>query len=213
MMSGLAIRPLVLLFLVACRAEQGDPQYPEYVPWEPEEGDGRLPGPFPYVDGEDRLSLSAFYDGQASETIVIDDSTTHYYIYEGTYTQAVSDDRIEGLVSDVLTVSGAQPWWGGGVAWDNPTDLSDWTTLHVSLRSDEPLYETMAIAISGGTEGRVAPATFGFVADGEWHSLVIPLASFPGVDFGAITTPVSFVADAGTPDSQLFIDDLYFTKE
>ena len=197
----------------ACRVDPGAPLYPEYPPWV-DVNDPFLPGPFPYVPGEDRLSIGAFYEGEASEAVPIDDVTVHYYIFESTYNQQVSEDRVEGLQSDVLVVSGAQPWWGGGIIWDTSRDLSAWTTMHVSFLATDVLFEDMAIAVvGGGVEGRVAPSDYGFLADGAWHSLVIPLTAFPGVQLGTVTTPASFVADFGTEDSELAIDDLYFTKE
>jgi hypothetical protein len=201
--------PLLAASLLACRPEPGQPQYPVYEPWDGGEGNGALPGPFPYVEGEDRLSLGFFYEGGASETALFD----NYFIYESTYSQTISDERIEGLQSDVLTISGAQVWWGGGLFWDTARDLSSWTTLHVSFRATDAAFEGMEIEVIGGSAGRVSPFDYGFLADGEWHSLAIPLGDFSGVAFTTVTTPASFVAGAGTPDTELFIDDLYFTKE
>lgn len=204
---------MIIVLLWGCRADPGQPVYPVYPPWDPGLDTDFLPGPFPYVDGDERLSFGLFYEGAASETVEIDDVTTHYYIYEGTYTQALSDERVEGLSADVLVVSGAQLWWGGGIVWDNPADLSDWTTLHVSLRATDALFEDMVVAVTGGAESRVRPSNYGFAADGEWHSLAIPLSAFAGASLAQVTIPVSFVADAGTVGSELSIDDLYFTKE
>lgn len=206
------MRAAALLLVVACRADPGEPEYPVFPPWDEVDADF-LPGPFPYVEGDERLSFAVYYEGGASEVVEIDDATTHFYIYESTFTQATSEERIEGHFSDVITVSGAQLWWGGGVTWDNPTDLSEWTTLHASFRTTDALFADMVVAIAGGAEGRRKPSDYGFAADGEWHSVVIPLSAFTGVNFGAVTTAFSLVADAGTPDAELFVDDVYLTKE
>lgn len=204
------IRPFAVVFLLsACRPDPGDPEYPVYEPWVGTGSGGFLQGPVPYVEGVDRLSFGIFYEGQASETQQFED----YFIYESTYTQTVSDDRVEGLTSDMLVVTGAQLWWGGGLEWRSAKDLSGWTTMRVSFLADDELFEDMAIEMFGGSAGRARPADYGFVADGEWHTLAIPLTDFENVSLAAVTSPARFVADVGTPDAELLIDDLYLTKE
>lgn len=202
----------VALAMAACRADPGAPDYPEYERVGVG-GEDFLPGPNPYVKGDDRLAIGAFYEGESSELIDIDDTTTHYYIYENTYDQFVSDDRVEGAVSDELVISSAQLWWGGGVVWDSARDLSDWTTLRVSFKASDASFEAMDILIQGGADGRVKPVDHGFAADGEWHSLAIPLSAFSGVDFSQVTIPVSFLNESGPTGETLLVDDLYFTKE
>ncbi|MEN0065580.1 MAG: hypothetical protein AAGA48_25795 [Myxococcota bacterium] len=210
LLSSLAVVGLVM---AACRpTPDGPPVYPEYEPFRAAD---ELLGPFPFEEGDARLSFEVFYEGQFSDIIPIDGTTTNYFIYEGTYTQEPSADRIEGAESAAITKTDAQPWWGGGVVWTAPTDLSEWTTLHVSFKSLEPLFETMDVLIEGpaGVSSRVKPADYGFVADNEWHSLVIPLEDFPAPDFTQIVVPVSFIADTGATGSTLLIDDVYYTQE
>lgn len=201
------------LAFVACRpGPDGEPVYPVYEEFVA--GD-ELPGPFPYVEGEDRLFLGTFYESGFSEEVPIDNSTTNYFIYESTYTQQPSDDRVEGLESSEFTITDAQLWWGGGIVWDPPLDMSDWTTLHVSLKATDALFETTDIIIEsvGGVSTRVQPAAFGFQADGAWHSLVIPLSEFTAPDFSAIRIPFSMVNGAGATGSVLLVDDVYYTQE
>ncbi|MEO0600993.1 MAG: hypothetical protein AAF211_06130 [Myxococcota bacterium] len=59
----------------------------------------------------------------------------------------------------------------------------------------------------------MAATDYGFVADGTWYSLVIPLEDFVGVDFSVANVPFEIGADTSTDDSSLLVDDLYFTKE
>jgi hypothetical protein len=50
--------PLGLLALTACRpGPEGPPNYPDYGTFV-DPGDPRLPGPFPYVEGDNRTSVA-----------------------------------------------------------------------------------------------------------------------------------------------------------
>ena len=210
-MRTLTIAATTLVALAACRPELGPPQYPSFDPFEDEDA---LLGPFPDVEGTERLSIGEFYESGYSEIIEIDGAQANYFIYSDTYTQAPSEDRIEGLVSSAITVSGAQPWWGGGIIWDPTIDLSGWTTLHVSLLAEDGLFDGTNVAIGSSTlEARVAAADYGFEADGQWHNLVIPVSDFTGVDMSDIRVAFSLIADLGTPDATILVDDVYYTKE
>ena len=205
---------ITMSILSGCRPDPGDPEYPDFEVQNFVDPNF-LPGPFPYVDGEERLSLGLFYEGPSSEIIEIDGVSTNYFIYENTYAQFPDqDDHVEGFQSDLLVMSSALPWFGGGIIYSAGIDLSAWTTMHVSLKATDPAFEAMDILVGGGgVEVRVKPAAYGFVADGEWHPLVIPLSDFVGVDFGDVTVSASFLSENGPADAQLRIDDLYYTKE
>jgi hypothetical protein len=208
-----ALFPVVLV-LVACRPELGPAAYPDFEPWT-DPDDPFLEGNDPYELGEDRLSIGRFYESEASEVVVIDDTVNHYYIYENTYADTPSDDRIEGLVASRLVLLDL-PWWGGGVHWDSPRDLSDWTTYHLSLKATDPVFEAFEIGMVGGdVEGRVAAVDHGFAADGEWHDLVIPLADLTasGVDLSRVTVALLLISDAATPGAELLLDNVYLTQE
>lgn len=196
-----------------CRPDPGEPDYPEFQRAS-EIDENFLPGPFPFEKGDERLSLGLFYEGTATEVIEIDGVGTNYFIYEGTYGQFPDEDRVEGATSDLLVMSDAQLWWGGGIIWSSGRDLSAWTTLHLSLKASDAAFEAMDLLVGGGgVEVRLKPTAYGFAADGEWHSLVIPLADFAGVDFTDVTIPASFVSDDGPAGAEIRIDDLYYTKE
>lgn len=205
-----SIVTLALVAAAACRPmPEGAPKYPVYEEYRSADD---LEGPFPYVEGEPRLSFGVFYEGGFSEEIPIDDTVTHYYIYETTYTQAPSSDRIEGTMSDALTVR--LNWLGGGIVWDAPRDLSAWTTLHASFKSDDALFEDLGVQIESpaGLTRRII-SDYGFVADGEWHSIAIPLEDFAGVNFSQVDIPISFLADTASTGSVVLVDDVYYTQE
>ncbi|MBK9366769.1 MAG: hypothetical protein IPN01_10660 [Deltaproteobacteria bacterium] len=198
--------PLILL-LWACRADLGEPSYPDPEPWVDDTGSSALLGPDPYVEGERRLSLAIFYEGGASEV----DPTDHFYIFENTFSVSPSDERVEGLSSDLWVHTGG-PWWGGGIFWDEARDLSGWTTLNVDLRAPaEGGLSGVDLGLVGGVEGRVNAAAAGFSADGEWHHLVIPLADFAaaGADLALVTSPLVVAGEGGAEGDVLYIDNLY----
>ena len=175
-------------------------------------------GPDPYEEGDERLSVGLFYEGGSSQVIEIDDTTRHYYIYSNTYTQS-SDTSVlvEGRESAKLT-HGSVGWFGGGLTWDVAEDLSAWTTMHVSVRSRSSDFEAMNIHMSsngGAQEGILSVTDYGFVADGAWHHLSIPLSDFvgEGVVLSAINSPFVFVGAGGSDGSELWMDNLYFTTE
>ena len=96
-MRALLLAPLLL----GCRPDLGDPAYPDVEAKNPTTTQTDfLPGDVQYQAGDERLSVSLFYEGNFTEQVLIDDVTTHYYVWESTYSQAPSDDRIEGLESE-----------------------------------------------------------------------------------------------------------------
>lgn len=199
---------LMIGLLTACRPDLGTPNYPDVPTWGGDSGSsGFLVGPDPYVEGEDRLSLGAFYEGEASEF----DPADHLYIYEATFSIRSSNERVEGQVSDVWEHSGGA-WWGGGIHWDSARDLSGWATLNIDLMAPaEGGIASVDLTMLGGSEGRAATADYGFVADGEWHHLVIDLADFAagGTDLTQVLSPLSVVGEGGADGDELFIDNLY----
>lgn len=206
-----------------CRLDPGEPDYSGHVGLVKDKVDAAgddLPGPFPYVPGEPRLMVGLFYEGGASERVVLNGQTTHYYIFviEGssalTYAQESDGDRVEGRLSDRLILNGT-PWWGGGVVWDQPQDLSAWTTLHVSLKSSDPSFADLKVTLGSGTQYSVQATEYGYANDGAWHSLVIPLADLVarGLDKAAIVQPFILGADGGESGDVLLVDDVYFTQE
>lgn len=210
---------LPILLLLACRPDPGDPSYPD--PSLLDSGDtGGDPdfylGPDPYQAGEARLAFGAFYEGDASDYLIVDDVTRFYYIYSSTYTQTVDlVDRVEGYESAVIEHAGTA-WWGGGLHWNSAENLSGWTTLHVSLRSGHAGFGTLELHLTGGEVEAVLDATaYGWAADDEWHHLSVPLADFgaAGADLGSVTSPFAMVGGSGEAGDELRVDNLYFSAE
>lgn len=208
------LRLCILVLAAACRPDAGVPNYPIPNEWNPTEGDPDFYGDDPFEEGDERLAIGVFYEGGSSEEVPIDDATTHLYVYENTFSLGASDDRVEGYVSDALEHAGGE-WWGGGVHWDQPRDLSGWDTLHFAVKSREASMESMTIGMTGGgTEARVSLVDFGFVADGTWHTIEVPLQSFVdgGADMSSVSVPLTMGGEAAAAGDTAFLDDLYFTN-
>jgi len=212
-----------------CRPDPGVPEY-KYVedfdklgqaPAEP------LPGPNPFSVGDERLDVGVFYEGGSSEKVIIDDVTTHFYIYglesDMTPTFSLKADKTvveEGLVSDRIG-HGGTPWWGGGVHWDEARALSSWTTLHVSLHSDSDVFAEVEIQLQSidaddpekSADGKVNASDYGYKNDGSWHQVAIPLSDMSGVNIEQISAPFVLVGGGGEKNARLYVDNLYFTKE
>lgn len=209
----------VLALLAACRPDPGDSDYENQGPTIPTDGNPNgdpdvLPGPFPYQTGQRRLGVG-FYEGGRSDDIAVDNTTTHVYLYDSTVTLEPSPTRVEGKSAD-LVVHAGKAWLGFGVHWNTPRDLSTWKTLHVSLRSSDPGFAQVTVGMSDNTQDvKLDAQKYGYVNDGQWHHLPIPLADFvkEGLKLGAVDAPFQFGAGSGKPADKLLLDNLYFTAE
>jgi hypothetical protein len=184
--------------------------------------------PDPWQPGEERLSVGLFYECGRSETIYIDNETTYYWVFVTdqsnptetlTFRQGTSEDRLEGRISEEITLLD-KPWWGGGFIWFEPIDLSAWTTMFVAFKSRDPSFATFELALDSGegeTPARFTldPRDYGYANDGEWHVLEIPLqdAIDLGWDPSVARSPFIIFSAGGEPGDVLLIDNLYFTKD
>jgi hypothetical protein len=198
---------MIALLLLACRAEPEAPDYPARAPWDRAGEDFYAD---PLAPGEERLSIGLFYEGEATELVPLDDSTTHFYVYEGTVGVQATDTRWEGLAADRWT-RGELPWWGAGVHWDTPRDLTEWDSLHLVVSTD--VAPTWSVGVQGGgVEARVAVADYGLVADGDWHVLDIPLSDLAGADLSAVGVALLLVGEAGAAGDSFVLDGVYFRR-
>ncbi|WP_164015248.1 putative glycoside hydrolase [Pyxidicoccus trucidator] len=209
----------LLLLLAACRPEPGAPDYENNAPFaRPDAGTdpsaGGLPGPFPFQEGQRRLGVG-FYEGGRSEDIAIDNTTTHVYLYENTVTMEPSDDHIEGRAAE-LVVHAGKAWLGFGVHWDTPRNLDAWKTLHVSLKSEDAGFANVTVAMNDTTSSiQLDAKKYGYVNDGAWHHLAIPLTDYTakGLKLNAVNSPFALFSGAGPAADKLVLDNLYFTAD
>lgn len=204
---------VVSVLVLGCRPDPGDPDYPEVTPFVDTDDNGFLPGPDPFEEGDRRLSFGVFYEGASSDEIPIDDVSSHYYVYEGSFTQDTDLDRLEGLQSDKLVVS-ASTFWGGGLHFDNRIDLSTWSTMHIALRSSDDAMNELELGIVGSAgEVRAKPTDYGFAADGEWHVLDIPMTAFATAGLESTEVGLLIISGTAEPGTSVLFDDFYFKGE
>jgi hypothetical protein len=211
-----------LLWLASCHAAPGEPDRARlHTPEDFATDDAPLPGVDPFEAGEERLCFGVFHDGPCSAEMPVDGAGVHFYIYElrpgGPLTfQMVPDrDRVDGRVADRL-LHGGHAWWGGGLHFDVPRDLSGWDDLHVSLRSRSEAFAEVEVSFGSGSGSRAVNASaYGYAADGDWHSLVIPLADFAdlSVDLRAVTDAVVLGGGAGLAGEALKVDGVFLTRD
>ena len=208
------------LVVAGCRPDAGPNNYANQEPF-PDGGNVSLPGPDPYVPGTPRLNLGAFYEDMASQTIVIDNKTTHLYVYQvgmppnamNTANLLPDEDRVEGLTSTQIIDLGLG-FVGLGINWDSPKNLSTWTKMHVSLKSKDSAYETLMLGINAKTI-YLDPTKYGYVNDGQWHNIIIPLADYVagGVDLTMVDAPFVINAGAGVTGDSLLVDALFWSAD
>lgn len=209
----------VVGLLAACRPDPGLADYENQGPSTQSDGGTDpasevLPGPFPYQTGQRRLGVG-FYEGGRSEDIPVDNTTTFVYLYDNTVTMEPSSSRVEGKTAD-LVVHAGKAWLGFGVHWQAPRNLSTWKKLHVSLRSSDPGFAAVKVAMSDDVKDvQLDVEKYGYVNDGEWHHVAIPLTDFTagGLKLTNIDAPFIFLAGGGAPADKLLLDNVYFTAE
>jgi hypothetical protein len=137
-----------------------------------------------------------------------------------TYFNWTPYDHFEGTKAYELTTNGAvySEW---GFQSYSTADLSLYTSgkMHVALMGGTPEIG-IGMASAAGTDTLFVKATdFGYVADGKWHDVWIPLSTWASqVDFTAVTMLVGFKCPAvagGTyvVGSKYTVDDIYITKK
>lgn len=207
---------VVVAGAAGCRPDAGPNNYANQEPF-PDGGTTLLPGPDPYVPGTPRLNLGAFYEGQSSTEIAIDNVTTHLYVYQVNMSNTANllpdQDRVEGLTSTQIIDLGLG-FVGLGINWDSPKNLSTWTKMHVSLKSKDAAYATLELGLDSKTI-YLDPTKYGYVNDGEWHNIIIPLADYVagGVDLTAVDAPFVINAGAGMTGDSLLVDALFWTAD
>lgn len=231
MIAGLLAAGLLAAGLLApgCRVEPGETDYESQQIedfMEPDSGEPAvfLPGPDPYVAGDSRLTFGPFYEGAQSEEIPINDQTNFFFVFDAggisSLEITMSTDRIEGFQSSALQNMGT-PFWGMSLAFfdgnpddgasPRPEDLSAYETMHISFKSSDATYDEVSIGIeSQGGQASVFATDYGYAADGEWHTLDIPLEDF-GVDLTTVTTPLVLSGEQGTEGDFLLVDNFYYS--
>ena len=109
---------------------------------------------------------------------------------------------------------------GGGIAFEPAViDMTAWTHLYISLKSERESFASFTIGMisqdASGSEAEVNlnASDYGFVVDGQWHSLRIPTVDFAPVDLSSVYYALTLVAQGVTSSESILVDDVYFTAE
>ena len=176
-----------------------------------------LEGPAPYTAGELRLSLDVFYEGGFSDRVPLDGVTGRLQVFDQSVTIERTTERLEGIRADRI-VRARGSTWGFGIHWDAPRDLGQWTTVHLSLKTDDAAFADTKIRVDSPSRPNGVAVTlsdYGFLPDGAWHHLSIPLADFAagGIQFDAVTTPLAVIGRNNTIGAAIVIDNVFLTAE
>jgi hypothetical protein len=213
----------LVLLLSACRPDPGPADYTGQDLPDGQNPDGggpvseMLPGPFPFEAGQRRLMVGVFYETGRSEEVLLDNSTTNFYLYDNTVYVESDPDRVEGKTSDRILWN-SKAWLGFGVHWSTPRNLDAWKTLHISMKGTDAGFAKAKIGMSHGTGGNekgfpVDASKYGWKNDGEWHHLSIPVSDFTalGLRLNDVSAPFVFTTEGGSSGQSILLDNLYFT--
>jgi hypothetical protein len=96
-------------------------------------------------------------------------------------------------------------------------DLSSYTSYHISLKSTSVDATLIRLEDANNVQANLDPATYGFVNDGLWHSLTIPMsdisAASPTIDLSVIKN--LFIVKTTSPrnDPFAFSDYIYYVDD
>lgn len=224
---------LLLLALFACREDPGTYDYSEHVDIKARNTVDFLPGPTPYVPGVPRLfPVQFFYEPVDDERIFpLNGVNTFLFVFDtagdGTGQQTlqpipqVSTDRVQGNRSNRIVHAGLT-FWGFGVFWNVPRDISEYSTLNISLKSTaptKPTFDEITLSFASGAAAPSLPVTvelsatdYGYANDDDWHSMTIPVSDIEalGWDPSSVRAPLILGGLEGDLGDAFLIDDVYF---
>lgn len=235
-MNRIACFAVLVGFCAGCEPDTPNADYSDHDRFE-----GEVPfiqGERSFDPAVRRLGLRQFgYEGAQSESVLAGflevQTIRSFFIFDtnndGTgiflLDESTSTNRVEGKESVEFVHAGLS---GGGAGYFDyqGRDFSDFSVFHVALFSTgesltdisfrfvsgEPSFESNPDDGSTFTgEGTFRAADFGYVNNGVWHNLTIPLQVLTdqGMDFAQFRNLIVSVGPASAGESFL-IDDAYF---
>lgn len=114
----------------------------------------------------------------------------------------------------------AGTWWGMGVLSTRfDRNLQDYSDGYMHLHMKSTSTETFKIGIKSATSGEswvqltANDNSYGFVRDGNWHEVVIPLNAFLNVDFQTVSQLFMIAGDPPASTVNFSIDNVYWTPD
>jgi hypothetical protein len=152
-----------------------------------------------------------------SDKFVINNVNGFLYNWDGTVTFNNAYPAYEGEEALSFRSSGSSGWWGFGLFSSIPLNLTKFANGYLNLMLRTEATQTFTIAIQGanntqaGVEFRNNNDPFGFIRDGRWHRISIPIKTLvdKGLDLSACRNIFTM---SGSTIGNIAIDDIYFSE-
>jgi len=152
-----------------------------------------------------------------TNSFLLDDVSGHLYNWDGTVSFNSVYPAFDG--TDVLSFrsSGVAAWWGFGLFSQKPLNFENYSNGYLNLMLRTVSTETFKIAVNGAnnTAGDVefknGSDPYGFVRDGKWHQLQIPMTDLTkkGLDLSACGNIFTI---SGGKTTDIGVDDIYLSE-
>ena len=231
---------LMALALVACSDELEPADYSSHEGVRERNSAVFLDGPVPYDRDVPRLWFGSLYEPAGNERLLAPNGITmNFFVFDtnndgsGTFTVVpgvqTTSDRVQGTISNRVVLAGLG-FFGFGFFWEVPRDISQYEEFHISLKSTSTRttsLDEIQLEFASGPPTPATPGTpplpgfvsvsvnatdFGYVNDGEWHSLTIPVQTLidQGYDPTSVRSPIVVSGGASNFGETFLIDDLYY---
>lgn len=114
----------------------------------------------------------------------------------------------------------AGTWWGMGVlSTQFDRNMKNYSDGYMHLHMKTTSQETFKIGLKSATSGEswvnltAADNSYGFVRDGAWHEVVIPLNAFLNLDFQTASQMFMIAGDPPAAPVTFSIDNIYWTPD
>ncbi len=151
-----------------------------------------------------------------SEKLEVNNSSIFLYIWDNTL-KVLTTNAYEGKnVMSFASVAG-KTWYGTGLYANPAVDLSAYKngSLHFALKTTDT--KEFYIGIEGANRTKKTIIfnepndPYGFVRDGQWHQIAIPMSEFSSVD---LTACGNFFIMGGAPSiTDIAVDDVYLSVD
>ncbi|HPR32418.1 MAG TPA: glycoside hydrolase family 16 protein [Prolixibacteraceae bacterium] len=152
-----------------------------------------------------------------TERLAIDNVTGHLYNWDNTVAFNQSISPYEGSEALSFRSQGGAGWWGWGIFSDQALNLENFSDGYLHFALNTKSAELFRVTVNGAnnTKGEVTFQNgndpYGFLRDGRWHRVVVPVADLraKGLDLSSCGNVFTL---SGGSISGLAVDDVYFSE-
>ncbi len=157
-------------------------------------------------------------------TTVVEFTTIQLQVNNQFAINTINDNTYEGDNALSFTIDGSAPWAMASIIADTPVDISNYLTYNFAIRSTS--VGNILIRLQGGGQRgiitlKAVDESYGFIRDGNWHLITIPLSDFidnnPALDLTSISDLMVLRSDDAQNVSALnnydfYLDNFYLSK-